>query len=79
VNVNISFNCFSYVGWCKVCAQNARSVLTGFVSILNLRRDSTKLSLCKECKETDARRAQSSTRILTLRKDMVQGVHRSDI
>jgi hypothetical protein len=44
-----------------------------------LRRDSTKLSLCKECKETGARCAQSSARIRTLRKDLVQGVHRSEI
>jgi hypothetical protein len=32
------------------------------VSILKLRRDSTKLSLCKECKATAARRAQSPAR-----------------
>jgi hypothetical protein len=51
----------------------------GSVSILKLRRDNTKLSLCKECKETGVRRAQSSARIRTLRKDLVQGVHRSEI
>jgi hypothetical protein len=79
VNVRISFNCFSSVEWCKVCTQNARSALTGSVSVLKLRRDNTKLSLCKECKETGARHAQSSARIQTLRKDLVQGVHRSKI
>jgi hypothetical protein len=34
-----------------------------------------KLSLCKECKETGARHAQSFARTLTLHKDLVQGVH----
>jgi hypothetical protein len=60
VNVRISFNCFSSVEWCKVCTQNARSALTGSVSVPKLRRDSMKLSLCKECKVTAARSAQSS-------------------
>jgi hypothetical protein len=79
MNVSISFNCFSFVGWCKVCTHNARSALTGFVSILKLIRDITKLSLCKKCEETGARCAQPSARILTLCKDLVQGVHRSEI
>jgi hypothetical protein len=51
----------------------------GSVSILKLRRDNTKLSLCKECKETGVRHAQLSARIQTLRKDLVQGVYRSEI
>jgi hypothetical protein len=38
-----------------------------------------KLSLCKECKETGARSAQSSARTLTLCEDLVQGVHRYEI
>jgi hypothetical protein len=62
-----------------VCTQNARSALTESVSIPKLRRDNTKLSLCKECKETGARSAQSSARTQNLRKDLVQGVHRSEI
>jgi hypothetical protein len=61
-----------------VCKQNARGTLTESVSVPKLIRDSTKLSLCKECKETGARCAQSSVRIQTLRKDLVQGVHRSE-
>jgi len=64
---------------CKVCTQNARSALTKSFSVPKLRRDNTKPSLCKECKETGARHAQSSARIQTLRKDMVQGVQRSEI
>jgi hypothetical protein len=76
VNVRISFNCFSSVEWCKVCTQNTRSALTESVSILKLRRDSTKLSLCKECKVTAARCAQSSAGTQTLRKNLVQSVHR---
>jgi hypothetical protein len=51
----------------------------GSILIMKLRRDSTKLSLCKECKEIGARCAQSYTRIQTLRKDLVQEVHRSKI
>jgi hypothetical protein len=65
--------------WCKVCTKNARSVLMRFVLILKLIRDSTKLSLFKECKETGSRHAQSSARIQTLCKDLVQGVHRFEI
>jgi hypothetical protein len=60
VNVRISFNCFSSDEWCKVCTQNTRGVLMEFVSVLKLRRDSMKLYLCKERKETGARHAQSS-------------------
>jgi hypothetical protein len=47
---------------CKVCTPNERSALTGFVSIPKLRRDSMKLSLCKECKATAARRVESPVR-----------------
>jgi hypothetical protein len=46
-----------------------------FVSIPKLRRYSVKLSLCKECKVTTARHAQSLSRTQTLRKNMFQGVH----
>jgi hypothetical protein len=77
VNVRISFNCFSFVEWCKVCTQNARSALTGFVSISKHMRDSTKLSLCKEYKVTAARCAQSSARIQNLSKNRLQGVHQA--
>jgi hypothetical protein len=35
----------------------------GYVSILKLRRDNMKISLCKECKETGAMCAQLSARI----------------
>jgi hypothetical protein len=62
VNVRISSNCFSSVKVVQVCTQNERSALTKFVLIPKLIRDSTKLSLCKGCKETGARRAQSSAR-----------------
>jgi hypothetical protein len=62
VNVSISFNISLMLSECKVCTLNARSVLTRSVSIPKLRRDSTKLSLCKEWKATTARRAQSPTR-----------------
>jgi hypothetical protein len=44
-----------------------------------LRRDNPKLSICRECKETRERCAQSSARNLNLRKDLVQVVHRSEI
>jgi uncharacterized protein with PIN domain len=79
VNVRISFNFSLLLKSCKVCKQNVRSVLTGSVSILKIIRDSKKLYLCKECKEIGARCAQSSARIQTLRKDIVQEVHRSKI
>jgi hypothetical protein len=46
----------------------------GSVSILKLIRDRTKLSLCKDCEDNGVRRAQSSARIRTLCKDMVEGV-----
>jgi hypothetical protein len=60
-----------------VCTPSARSVLTESVSIPKLRRDSVKLSLCKECKVTAARCAQSFARTQSLRKNLLQGVHRS--
>jgi hypothetical protein len=49
------------------------------ISIPKLRRDSTKLSLCKECKVIVVRRAQSSARTQTLHKNLLQGVHRPEI
>jgi hypothetical protein len=52
--------------WCKVFTQNARSALKKSVSVPKLRRDSTKLSLSKECKETVARSAWSSARTQNL-------------
>jgi hypothetical protein len=62
-----------------LCTQNARNALTRSVSIMKLRRDSMKLSLCKECKETCASHAQLPSRTRNLHKDLVQGVHRSNI
>jgi hypothetical protein len=75
MNVRINFNCFSSVEWCKVCTQNARSALMGSVSVLKLRRDRMKISLCKECKVTAPRSAQSSLRIQALCNNQLQGVH----
>jgi hypothetical protein len=49
------------------------------VLILKLIRDSTKFSLCKECKLTAARREQLSARTQTLRKNLLQRVHRFKI
>jgi hypothetical protein len=56
-----------------------KECVTESVSIPKIRRDNMKPSLCKEYKETGARRAKSSARIQTLCKDLVQGVHRSEI
>jgi hypothetical protein len=77
VNVSISFNCFSSVELVQGVHINARRALTGYVSVPKFRRDSTKLSLFKECKVTAARRAQSSSRTQILHKNMLQGVHRA--
>jgi hypothetical protein len=63
----------------SVHIERRESALTESVSVTKLKRDSMKLSLCKECKETGARPAQWSARIQTLRKDLVQGLHRYQI
>jgi hypothetical protein len=55
VNVRISFNCFSSVEVVQGVHTEHKECIDGSVSIPKLRRDNTKLSLCKECKETGAR------------------------
>jgi hypothetical protein len=72
MNVSISFNCFSSVELVQDVYTEHEECIDRSVLISKLRRDSTKLSLCKECKVTATRHEQSAARTQTLRKDLLQ-------
>ena len=77
--MRIIFNCFSSENVVQGVLTECKECMIESISIQKIRIDNTKPSLCKEYKETGARRAKSSARIRTLCKDLVQGVHSSEI
>jgi hypothetical protein len=57
MNDRISFNCFSPVEVVQGVHTKHNECVTKKNSIPKLRRDNTKLSICRDYKETGARRA----------------------